>query len=292
MNWIDFLTEKSLYVKSVLASQRKMGIEKVHFRQLTPVLSRLLTNAPQEVKHFLHDEEYSPAQCFLNWLASIGEIIKTEKGYYTIWSACNLELPKSNEEIGVRYVLEHNLRFLSITSKPVEGKPVLSILDYLYAPDLKETLNQYKSFSENDDLDTIYRFTNNGRQRITKNFNTDELYLAEKRQVFAHGGEKRHYYLAKFQKGWYTQQITNKDFWRVYYALNASAGRFFPYKLEKFKLYTKIELKFKLPQEEFALLSLIGMPKTYKDAKEFYIPNKYLDDAIEILKRLELKEGS
>ncbi|SOC37078.1 hypothetical protein [Ureibacillus acetophenoni] len=292
MNWIPYLIEKSLYIKSVLASQKQNGIEKVHFRQLTPVLSRLLANAPQEVQEFLQHKKDTPAQCLLNWLSSIGEIIKLDDGYYTIWAPCNLELPSTKQKVGVRYVLEHESQFITITSKPDESKSLLPITDYLYAPTLEETLNQYQSFTEIDDLDTIYRFTKYGRQQVTKNFTTDKLYLAEKKQAFAHGGYKTHRFLAKFQKGWHIQQIADKDIWRVYYALNARAGRYFTYKLEKQLFFTELELQMKLPHEEFALLSLIGMPKTFKDAKSFYIPNENLDDAIEILQRLEMKERS
>lgn len=292
MNWIPYLIDKSLYVKSILTSQKQNGIEKIHFRQLTPVLSRLLANAPQEAQEFLQHKKDTPAQCLLNWLASIGEIIKLDDGYYTIWSACNLELPSTKRQIGVRYVLDHKSQIITVTSKPDESKHILPITDYLYAPTLEDTLNQFQSFSEIDELDTIYRFTEYGRQQVTKNFTTDELYLAEKKQVFAHGGYKIHRFLAKFQKRWYIQQIADKDIWRVYYALNARAGRYFTYKLEKRLFFTEIELQIKLPYEESAMLSLIGMPKTFKDSKVFYILNEYLEDTVKILQRLKMKERS
>ncbi|CRK83011.1 hypothetical protein [Neobacillus massiliamazoniensis] len=290
MNWIQYLTEKSLYVKSILSSQKQMGIDKVHFRQLTPVLNRLLEYAPQEAQEFLKHKTDTSAQCLLTWLATIGEIIKLDNGYYAIWPACNLVLPRTKQQIGVRYVLDHEIQPITITSKPNKTKPILAMTDYLYTSSLQETLNDYKSFTKSNDIDTIYRFTKHGKQQVTKNFTPNELYFAEKKQVFVHGGHKTDRFLAKFQNGWHIQQVAERNVRRVYYALNARAGRYYTYSLKKHTVYTELELQFCLPHEEFAMISLIGMPKIFKNAKTFYIPNMYVEDMIAILQRLEMKE--
>lgn len=288
----DELKQLTIYIKNLILFKSDQSSSKVaHFRSFQGIVERRMGSLKLDKNFFNTNDSYFKS--ILNYMVTCGEISHIGNGYYMALKKRDVTLPisKVNISIGTSSNIYNKKSYYGVFVEESLSNKSIPLENYRYDHNYNQWLNIFKVNTDVPYLKNEEYFspTKTGFKPIFKNdLLENNLYYCVSNPI---GYKKEHYVICKKRDRLYGTFV-NDHILKAKISLLLDKGYTPQYSVHLFSeednIY-KIRLSDTLPNVERDLVYLFSMPQKLNFSRAYYVHQKFVDDFIYILKKLQFR---